>query len=550
MHGSLGARIPDLLHPVPLQRIDVEMTKIAMTFAFASGVSGGLFAEALDKSTVAPSTWEPAAYVSDLFLHEFVARCFQVRLGGRETPLFTTQLVKVLERPPADPAVAEHRRAIAAELAASPELRAELEQLYAALCKFRSLLEGATAGRKWDANRRQLDILVVAKEIIDRMAAGFGGARSGLAVLGAFGQEVQQSEPYRSLSDLLRYEEHLATVSLKVRVGADGRIQAFELQAVQENAQNPFVSSPIKRWLARIELFLRGYKFGEGEIMARLIDAVFEGLEDDLVQFVQLLVDIELYLGALGFRDMAHAAGLAVCLPEFVGPAETRELSALFNPLLLVHGGKAVPCNIASDRHATTVLVTGPNSGGKTRLLQAIGIAQILGQSGLFVPARAARLALAPGLVVSLIQETKADQTEGRLGVELIRIRALFERLPPGAMVILDELCSGTNPSEGEEIFELVVKMLTRLKPQAFITTHFLAFAARLEKERKIADLRFLQVELGPDERPTYQFAPGVARTSLAGQAAARLGVTGDQLLSLVERNIAQMQGAMLNGRG
>jgi DNA mismatch repair protein MutS2 len=246
---------------------------------------------------------------------------------------------------------------------------------------------------------------------------------------------------------------------------------------------------------------------------------------------------------------MAAAAGLAVCLPELVGPGQARTLTALFNPLLIVHGGQAVPCNITTDRLATTVLVTGPNSGGKTRLLQAIGIAQILAQSGLFVPARAARLALSPGLVVSLIQETKADQTEGRLGVELIRIRALFEQLPPGAMVILDELCSGTNPSEGEEIFELVVKMLTRLKPQAFITTHFLAFAARLEKERKIADLRFLQVDLGPDERPTYQFAPGVARTSLAGQAAARLGVTGDQLLSLVERNIAQMQGAMQNGR-
>ena len=62
-------------------------------------------------------------------------------------------------------------------------------------------------------------------------------------------------------------------------------------------------------------------------------------------------------------------------------------------------------------------------------------------------------LVLAPGLVVSLIQETKADQAEGRLGMELVRIRELFEQLPPGAMVILDELCSGTNPSEGEEIF-------------------------------------------------------------------------------------------------
>ncbi|HEY8077252.1 MAG TPA: DNA mismatch repair protein, partial [Labilithrix sp.] len=155
-----------------------------------------------------------------------------------------------------------------------------------------------------------------------------------------------------------------------------------------------------------------------------------------------------------------------------------------------------------------------------------------------------ATIALVPALVVSLIQETKADQAEGRLGMELLRIRALFEHLPAGAMVILDELCSGTNPSEGEEIFELVVKMLTRLEPQAFITTHFLAFAARLAETRTIADLRFFQVELGKEDKPTYQFVPGVARTSLASQAAARLGVTGEQLLALVERSLGQQHRA------
>jgi len=48
----------------------------------------------------------------------------------------------------------------------------------------------------------------------------------------------------------------------------------------------------------------------------------------------------------------------------------------------------------------------------------------------------------------------------------------------------LDELCSGTNPSEGEEIFELVVTLLAELAPQAFITTHFLSMAARIAKAR------------------------------------------------------------------
>ncbi|HEX3598126.1 MAG TPA: DNA mismatch repair protein, partial [Polyangiaceae bacterium] len=308
----------------------------------------------------------------------------------------------------------------------------------------------------------------------------------------------------------------------------------------ETNERNPFVTSAWRRWLAKLELFVRGFQFGDGEVMARLIDAVFEGVEADFVPLVQLLGDVEFYLGALGFAEVAQAGGLAVCLPELVKATEPLRLEGLFNPLLLSMGMRVVPCELALERHDTTTLVTGPNSGGKTRLLQSLGLTQILAQSGLFIPARAGSVALCPALVVSLIQETKADQAEGRLGVELVRIRALFERLPRGAMVILDELCSGTNPSEGEEIFELVVRMLTKLTPQVFITTHFLAFADTLQKERRIAELRFLQVDLGADHEPTYQFVPGVAKTSLAGHAAARLGVTAEQLMALIEKNLSK----------
>jgi DNA mismatch repair protein MutS2 len=539
----MATTIPDLLHPSPQNRIDSEHTKLAIALAFASGVAGGLFADVLDRATVEDSTWQPASFANDLFVQQFVALCFRFAVDNADAAISTTQLVKLLTRPPKDPAVVAHRRAILRELVASPELRASLEQLYVSLCRFRTLLEGAAGIGKWDSNRRQLDILAVIKDIIDRLAEGFAPAKSGLAVLHTFGKEVQGAEPYRSLADLLRYEERLATLNLKVGVGADGRIRGFEVLSIQENTGNPFVSSVPRRWLSKLELFVRGFKFSEGEVMARLIDAVFEGLESEAVRFVQLLGDVELYLGALGFRDRAQAGGLAVCLPELVEPTEPRVLSRLFNPLLLAHGQKPIPCDVRTDRHDTIVLVTGPNSGGKTRLLQSIGLTQLLAQGGLFVPAREASLSLAPALVVSLIQETKADQAEGRLGMELIRIRELFEQLPPGAMVILDELCSGTNPSEGEEIFELVIRMLTRLRPQTFITTHFLAFAGRLEREHKIADLRFIQVVLGDNHEPTYQFAEGVAQTSLAGHAAARLGVTGEQLIALIDRNIAATRG-------
>jgi len=538
------APCPDLLHPTPCLRIDLDKTRLDLNLAFAGGVAGGLFEEALAKAELAPSSWDAAAFEGDLFLRRFVAGAFKIRVGKVEGPIAGEHLVRLLAHPPSDRGTLEHRRAILAELATTPELRKRLEELYWALARVRGLFENTSGARNWDPARRQLDLLLAVKEVFDLLAVGFASSRTGLAALSVWGGQILTSEPYRSLSDLLRYDERLATLSLKVGVGADGRIRGFEVVSIAEDGENPFVNPPWRRWLAKAELFLRGYRFSDGEVMTRLVDAVFMGFESELVALVQLLGDLEFYLGALAFRDQARAAGLEVCLPELVSPDAPRALEGLFNPLLLLAGIQPVPCDLKSERLAATILVTGPNSGGKTRLLQSLGLAQLLGQAGAFIPARAGSLAPTSSLVMSLIQETRADQAEGRLGTELVRIRSLFERLPPGAMVLLDELCSGTNPSEGEEIFELVIEMLSKLSPQSFITTHFLTFAGRLARERRFTELEFLQVELGPERRATYQFVPGVATTSLAGHTAERLGVTGDQLLALIENNLRRFAGS------
>src|SRR5262249_24821147 len=116
---------------------------------------------------------------------------------------------------------------------------------------------------------------------------------------------------------------------------------------------------------------------------------------------------------------------------------------------------------------------------------------------------------------------------------------ALFETVPLGGMVLLDELCSGTNPSEGEELFQLVLGLLAELEPQAFVSTHFLGLAEGLARGSTPLPLAFLQVELDPGELPTYRFGPGVARTSLAHRTAQRLGVTRDDLLVLLNRSKA-----------
>jgi DNA mismatch repair protein MutS2 len=536
-HASAAA-LPDLLNASPFCTLDTEKVDMNLVFAFAGSTSGGLFVDALSTARLAPSTWLASAFEQDLFVNDFVRSCFQAEITGQPTPLITAHIKRVLTAPPLDANTVAFRRDILGELVNDPSQREGLERVYRQLSRFRGLLEGTQARGIWDQNRRQLDLLRLFHELVTTLDGSFAHATSGLRRLHTFGQHIAQSEAYQSLVQLLRYDAELATVTFRLGVGADGRVRQLDLVSVEENASNPFVVSPWRRWLQRAELLFRGYPLREGEVMARFLDAVFEGIRPHLVPFVQLFGDLEFYLGALGFWSRATRSGLHMCFPEFVPPSEPRELRGLFNPLLLGNGVVPVPCDVLTERHDVTLMITGPNSGGKTRLLQAIGLAQLLAQSGLFVPARSARMALAPGLVVSLLQETRVDQTEGRLGVELMRIRSLFESLPAGAVVLLDELCSGTNPSEGEEIVELVIRTLTRLHPQAYITTHFLEFAARLERQNTIADLRFLQVVLGPNQNPTYQFAPGVAQTSLAGVAAARLGVTGEQLMALVNRKL------------
>lgn len=104
-------------------------------------------------------------------------------------------------------------------------------------------------------------------------------------------------------------------------------------------------------------------------------------------------------------------------------------------------------------------------------------------------------------------------------------------RSPPPLVHVL-----GENLRQILRIRQAPVALLAELRPQAFISTHFLGLAAKLEADPPDLPLVFLQVELGPDDLPTYRFVPGVAKTSLAQRTAARLGVTRDDLMALVQR--------------
>ena len=525
--------VPDLLHPRARLGLDGEALVDLLEAAFLGGGDGG---PGLDQALAAcgpdGSTWRAEFFGDELFLDELIADCCKVAVAGRELPVNRVFLRHALAQAPCDIETVRFRQEIVSELQADEELLARARDLYGQLFSLLSLFKAPMRRAKLDITLFRLEILQVAHRAIDFMEKEFADSVSGLHRLHEAATEIRSSREHDHLEALLDFDNHLAQLRFRIRVGADGRVRDLVLENLAENVRNPFYRGPWTRLKDRLVIMRRGYEFSNRELLNRVVNAVFDGIGDWLKPLLQLLGHLAFYLTAFSFRERAQELGLEVSLAE-VGEDGPLELTDLFNPLLF-RQGTPVPCSVATDAADAIVMVTGPNSGGKTRLLQAVGLAQLLGQAGLYVPAARAQLPLVDGLFASSTEGASVDQREGRLGTELIRIRDLFSGLGSRSLVLMDELCSGTNPSEATRIVLMVLELLREVRPVAFITTHFLDFGRQLAERPPVTGLQFLQVAMDEDQSSTYQFVPGVAPTSLAAATARRLGVNREELSRLL----------------
>ena len=429
----------------------------------------------------------------------------------------------------------EFRQGICAELASSPPLVERFEALYVRLQQFRVRISRPSVGIQ-DGIDRRLGILGAVRAVIESLSQDFAGTTSGLTRLHQFGQAMASTLGYRRLCELLDYEHKRAELDLRVGIGFDGRIRSFQTIERREKRSNSFYATPLGRLWTALSLLVGGYRAGTGELLSRLIDGVFSELESEVLFFFQLIGDLEVYLGALGFRRMAAEAGLAVCLPELSdrGP---RSLSA---PVQSLARGREAPLRSlrtsSSASTSTWCSSPGPNSGGKTRLLAGALLVPAARAKRPVRAGRARRAALGErALRVPASNTPRWIRPKAASAPSSCAFAASSSGCGVGSMVVMDELCSGTNPSEGEALMQLVLEALYQLGPQAFITTHFLEFAAQLAATSR--QHRFLQAELDEHEQPTYAFTEGVARTSLAHRVAERLGVTRESLRALMARN-------------
>lgn len=260
----------------------------------------------------------------------------------------------------------------------------------------------------------------------------------------------------------------------------------------------------------------------------------FVGINSSM--FVAMADEFAFFAAAVALSDRLKQAGLPVCSPDLL-PAAARSITAAnaYNLDLAIRTLDSSACTVVTNDFVSggesgrITVVTGPNSGGKTTFLQAIGLAQVMTQLGLFVPARAfSTSAVSSVLTHYPALEDMTNQT-GRFGEEAQRLRALVESVTPGSLVLLNESLSSTGLSEAVFLAEDLLHLLRDVGCTVIFVTHLHDLSAG-----PVQSLVARTTPAEDGEQPTYRVVPGMPQGRSYAQAIARRhGVDGASLREL-----------------
>lgn len=257
--------------------------------------------------------------------------------------------------------------------------------------------------------------------------------------------------------------------------------------------------------------------------LRREIDRILSALSQLVGRFAKPILES---IAAAVLIDLACArAGLGKELkgvPPMIGGGGVIRLRRARHPVLALRGIEVVPNDLRIDEQVRGLILSGPNTGGKTVALKTLGLAVLFCKAGLPFPAEeGSRIDLFSDLVADIGDLQTVEGDLSTFSGHLMVLREILRRAGPGVLVLLDEVAVGTDPAQGAAIARAVLEQVVDKGARVAVTTHYTDLKAFAN-----ADNRFSNAAVHLDEgRPTFELRMGVVGLSHAFSIARRLGL-------------------------